>query len=178
MVSMQHRITAALAMAAAIAASVSCSSIPSLNVPPLYSAYPAVEKDASGEREVRRFVLQRSGGLANDDAYEYLVERRTGEDGASSFVLSMRYTGNAPESIDRIAAGVDGKALGLGPSASTRGYSGRYRMELVEAPLGPGAAAAIAVGSAMTVQYFGKYPTFPVEIPGPGLEALKAFLAE
>jgi hypothetical protein len=181
MVSMQQRRAFALALAAAAtaaAALASCSSIPSLNVPALYSTYPAVEKDAAGERQVERFVLHRSGGFANDDAYEYLVERRDGEDGVASYVLSMRYTGNAPESIDRIAACVDGKALGLGPGESRRGYSGRYRMELVEAPLGPRDAAAIESGSALTVQYFGKYPTFPVEIPGPGLEALKAFLAE
>jgi hypothetical protein len=163
----------ALALAAALA---SCASIPSLNEPALYSTYASVEKGSEGERAAEVFVLQRAGGLANDDNYEYLVTREADASGAARFVLSMRYTGNAPESIERIALTVDGRYLGVGPSAVTRGYSGRFRMELVRAELGADVVADIVAAKGMAVQYYGKYPTFPTEIPGPGLEALKAFL--
>jgi hypothetical protein len=164
----------ALALAAALLSS--CASIPSLNEPALYSTCASVEKGAEGERAAEIFVLQRAGGLANDDKYEYLVTRESDAPGAPRFILSMRYTGNAPESIERIAVTVDGRYLGVGPSAVTRGYSGRFRTELVRSELGADAVAAIVAAKGMAVQYYGKYPTFPTEIPGPGLEALKAFL--
>jgi hypothetical protein len=160
----------------AASAIVACKSIPSLNEPALYSTYSKAQKDAPAESAVQFFVLYRSGGNAGEDKYEYLVERRPGEAGTVSFVLSMRYTGYAPESIERIAAKADDRDLALSQSAVTRGYSGRYRMELVQAELGPAVTVAIAAAGKMSIQYFGKYPTFPIEIPGPGLEALKAFL--
>jgi hypothetical protein len=167
---------AAIAAVLTAAVAVSCKSIPSLNEPPVYSTYAAVRKEASGELPVEAFVLHRAGGFANDDKYEYLVERETDASGASSLILILRYTGNAPESIERISLQVDGRYLGLGEAAVTHGYSGRFRLEVVEAAMGAECMAAIAAGTKLVVQYYGKYQTFPIEVPEPGLEKLKAFL--
>jgi predicted small lipoprotein YifL len=165
--------TLAVALAAALA---SCGSIPSLNEPPVYSSYVEARKAASGQREMEVFVLDRISGAASDDSYEYRIEREKDAAGAAAIKLVLRYLGGASESINRISAKVDDRELGLGESAAASGYSGRRRLEVVEAALDADAAAAIMAGKKMTLQYYGKYPTFPIEIPGPGLEALKAFL--
>jgi len=175
---MRSAIPRTLFLMALAAAFASCASIPSLNEPPLYSSYVKTSKGVAGERTTEVFVLYSARGYASDDSYVVSVERKVDASGANEYALALQYTGNVAESIDRLMLKVDDSDVDLGVVETVRGYSGRFRSERVVAHMGAAAVAALKVGKKVVIRYYGAYATRPIEIPQPGLEALRDFLGK
>jgi len=165
-------------VALAAASLLSCASIPSLNEAPEYSSYAEERKIEAGAESVLVFVLHRARGSASEDLHEFLVERRGDSSPEPSFSIVLRYIGKVPENISGVSASVDGRDLELGEARIARGYSGRNISERVSAGIPEAAVSLLMSGAKLVIRYYCEYPAPPHEVPGPGFEALKAFLTD
>ncbi len=163
-------------IAAACAAVLSCASIPAFNEAPVYSSYIESRKDGAGGKGVEVFVLYRTRGFASDDLHELFIERWIDASGDIAYALVLRYRGFTAENISRISLEVGGGEIELGGCSIDMGYSGRYIVERVSAALTERAVSALkGKPTAVSIRYYCDYRASPIEVPGPGLEALTSF---